>query len=280
MLKTFQFVPKLYQRHNIRDGIVVRSQFSLKLQNASYSYMSPAARTQQAFQFHSSRFANAGNVIGKIMGFFKGKEEPAPPPQESQKTPQNPIPSKESNETQLKDFDNMNLQSIGEKVMQKMNPVDAARYEQDVKAGKFDMNTFRAQLQAATKLEGAVDAMKWVPGASKLKDMLGSTQQQIGEVQIMIKIIDVMTADEKANPDQLMQRAFQQKERIAKDSGTTLQDINRLLDYYQRVKIVTKKMNDLQKEGKSVNTVADLKKTLQESGALDKELMRNIKNLR
>jgi len=175
----------------------------------------------------------------------------------------------------------MNLQNIGEKVMKKMNAADIDRYTEDTRVGRFDMNTFRAQLQAASKIGGAVDTLSWVPGVSKLKDTLNQAQQtSTPDIKIMTKIIDVMTEDERSNPDQLMQRAFKQKERIAKDSGTTLQDINRLLESYERVKLISKKVAELQKQGKPINTVGDLKKTLQESGALDKELMRNIKNLR
>jgi signal recognition particle subunit SRP54 len=77
-----------------------------------------------------------------------------------------------------------------------------------------------------------------LPGGAQVKDF----DEVAGEKQIIITkaVIQSMTKRERANPDIIK---GSQKKRIAAGSGTTIQDVNKLLKQFEAMKDMMKKMN-------------------------------------
>ena len=109
------------------------------------------------------------------------------------------------------------------------------------------------------------------------------------ESQIAIKIIDAMSVEEREKPDILLSRAFKAKQRIAEASGTTAQDINRVvscvvnwlyrqLDQFQVTQAVMMKMHQYKKQNKPLpEDMAGLLSMIQTSGGLPKNVTEILK---
>ena len=89
------------------------------------------------------------------------------------------------------------------------------------------------------------EILKMLPGASKIK---GLENAKIDEKQMdrVEAIIYSMTTQEKTTPDIINGR----KKRIAKGSGTSIQDVNRLLKQFEDMKKMMKQMTNMQQKGK------------------------------
>ncbi len=88
-------------------------------------------------------------------------------------------------------------------------------------AGQFDMNDMLAQLKQIKKMSmsGAVNAMK-----EKIKD---------GSIDAQIKILEAMTATERADPEKIFANA---KTRIAETAGVTVRDVEHIIKQYLKMK--------------------------------------------
>lgn len=64
----------------------------------------------------------------------------------------------------------------------------------------------------------------------RFRDMLEKSKDSIvPEIQSHISLIEAMTPEDRANPDRLMQGSFKEKQKIAQQTGQTIQDVNRLV---------------------------------------------------
>ena len=85
-----------------------------------------------------------------------------------------------------------------------------------------------------------------LPGAGKIKGLENAKvdEKQMDRVEA---IIYSMTTQEKTTPDIIN---ASRKKRIAKGSGTTIQDVNRLLKQFEDMKKMMKQMTSMQQKGK------------------------------
>ncbi len=111
--------------------------------------------------------------------------------------------------------------------------------EKKLKSGKFDLDDFRNQIQQMGKMGGITGLLDKLPGAGMLPSGAKSKLNDKTFVQIEA-IINSMTAKERRFPDIIR---GSRKRRIALGSGTTLQDVNRLLKQFTQMQKMMKRFN-------------------------------------
>jgi signal recognition particle subunit SRP54 len=123
--------------------------------------------------------------------------------------------------------------SLIEKVEAEVDKKEAARLADKVARDKFTLEDLRSQLQQVKKMGPLSSLVSMIPGAGKINE------DDIDEKAIvrMQAILDSMTAKEREYPQIINGH---RKKRIAKGSGTTVQEINRLLKQYLQMKKMMK----------------------------------------
>ena len=124
-----------------------------------------------------------------------------------------------------------------EKAQENFNEENARKLEQKMRKNTFDLEDYLAQLNQIKKMGSIQDILGMLPGinASDLSDA------EIDE-SILSKteaIILSMTPYERTHPDSLN---ASRKKRIAAGSGTTPQDVNKLLKQFDEVKKLTRSL--------------------------------------
>lgn len=111
--------------------------------------------------------------------------------------------------------------------------------EKKIRKNEFTLEDFRDQLKQISKMGSLTDILGMIPGMKKLKDMKDMKPDE-KEIVRIVAIIDSMTRKERLN---YLIIDGQRRKRIARGSGTTVQDVNRLLKSYVDIKKVMKKMS-------------------------------------
>jgi signal recognition particle subunit SRP54 len=119
--------------------------------------------------------------------------------------------------------------SLIEKVETEIDQKEAARLAERVAKDKFTLEDLRSQLQQVKKMGPLSSLVSMIPGAGKISE--GDIDEKA--IHRMQAILDSMTKKEREFP-QIINGA--RKKRIAKGSGTTVQEINRLLKQYLQMK--------------------------------------------
>ena len=99
---------------------------------------------------------------------------------------------------------------------------------------EFTLEDFQQQLKDIKKLGPLSSLVQMLPGAPKI-----NVEDGEGQLKKVEAIINSMTTEERRNPRILNSS---RKKRITKGSGTTVQDINRLLKSYEEMKSMMKKL--------------------------------------
>lgn len=151
--------------------------------------------------------------------------------------------------------DNVEAQ-ISEKELQKMEeklPSGMKETAQRMMSGQFDMNDMLAQLKQIKKMSSFSGLLKMVPGMS---GAVAAMKEKIkdGSVDAQIKILEAMTAEERANPDKIFANS---KARIAETAGCTVRDVEHIIKQYSKMK---QQMAMLQRMGGMDAVMEKLKK--------------------
>ncbi|MDR1940343.1 MAG: signal recognition particle protein [Clostridiales bacterium] len=127
--------------------------------------------------------------------------------------------------------------SLIEKAEQAFTEEESKKLEKKIRESSFDFNDYLTQLESIKKMGGIKDLLGMLPGGSQIKDV----DEAFGEKQIALTkaIIQSMTKKERANPEIIK---GSQKKRISAGSGTTIQDINKLLKQFENMKVMMKQM--------------------------------------
>ncbi len=115
---------------------------------------------------------------------------------------------------------------------------DARELEQKIRKNEFTLADFRKQLTQIRKMGSIQDILGMIPGMKKIKSLKEMTPDE-GELVRIGAIIDSMTIKERRN--HLLIDGSRRK-RIAGGSGTTVQDVNRLLKNYSEMRKMMKRM--------------------------------------
>ena len=129
--------------------------------------------------------------------------------------------------------------SLVEQVEQQVDKDKAQKLAEKVAKGKkFDLNDMRDQLEQMQNMGGLAGLMDKLPGMGQIPDHV-KAQVTGKEVPRMVAIINSMTKKERRNPALLN---GSRRSRIAKGSGMTPADINKLMKQYQQMEKMMSKM--------------------------------------
>ena len=136
--------------------------------------------------------------------------------------------------------------SLVEKAMENIDQKEAELLEKKMRQGTFDLNDMAAQLKQISKLGGASGVLSLLPGMGKIKDKIQDAGLDDRLLKRQQAIISSMTPYEKRNPKILN---ASRRRRIAQGSGTSIQDINKLLKQHRDMETMMKRMGKLGKKG-------------------------------
>jgi signal recognition particle subunit SRP54 len=128
--------------------------------------------------------------------------------------------------------------TLVEKAQATMDMREARFLEQKIRKNEFTLDDFRSQLTQIGKMGSIQDILGMIPGMKKIKAFKDATPDE-GELGRITAIIDSMTGKERRN--HLIIDGSRRK-RIARGSGTTVQDVNRLLKNYTEMRKMMKRM--------------------------------------
>lgn len=136
--------------------------------------------------------------------------------------------------------------SLIEKAQEAVDADDAAAMEQKLRKGGFTLETFLEQMQMVKKM-GSIDSLlKMIPGAGKALKKAQGMQLPEDEMKRIEAIIRSMTVKERLNHKILN---GSRRLRIAKGSGTRVQDVNQLLKRFVEAQKMMKKMQKMGPKG-------------------------------
>ena len=132
--------------------------------------------------------------------------------------------------------------SLVERAAESIQVEDAEKLAQRLAKGQFDMNDLRGQLQQMTRMGGLGALAGMLPGVKQVKQAMASGAVNDRVLVRMDAIIGSMTVKERAKPELLNAK---RKIRVAKGSGTTVQDVNKLLKMHQEMAGAMKKIRKM-----------------------------------
>ncbi|MCB2009489.1 MAG: signal recognition particle protein [Geminicoccaceae bacterium] len=116
---------------------------------------------------------------------------------------------------------------------------EAAKVARKMEKGRFDLADMRMQLSQVTKMGGLGGMMGMLPGVGKIRQQMAEAKFDERIVMRQCAIIDSMTPQERRNPQVIH---ASRRKRIAAGSGTTVQDVNKLLKQHRQMQDMMKKM--------------------------------------
>ncbi len=130
------------------------------------------------------------------------------------------------------------LMSIVEKVENVIDKEEASETAKKMQKGKFDLEDFLNQLKQIKKLGSIENIIKMLPGVPKELKGAKVDPKQLGHVEA---IIQSMTKNERKDPSILK---ASRKIRIAKGSGRSVEEVNRLLKQFEQMKLMMKNLKN------------------------------------
>ena len=136
------------------------------------------------------------------------------------------------------------ITSLVEKAQAQFDEVEAKKLEAKLRKNKFDFADFKMQLEQIKKMGNMKDLLGMIPGlGSKVKD-LDINDDSFKGIEAMI---NSMTPAERADPDLI---DGSRKKRIAKGSGTDIQEVNNFMKQFEQMRDMMKNMNKMGAFGK------------------------------
>jgi len=129
--------------------------------------------------------------------------------------------------------------TLVEKAQDVVDERKAKRLEAKMRKNRFDLEDLRDQLGSLKKMGPLKQVMEMMPGMNKMMPEGGATEAQEQQLKRMEACIDSMTPKERRHPQILN---GPRKRRIAKGSGTSVEEINRLLRQYGQMRKLMKRL--------------------------------------
>ena len=130
--------------------------------------------------------------------------------------------------------------SLVERAQQAFDEDEAARLNKKIRQNNFSFEDFYSQLQQIKKMGNIKDLMGMVPGMGQAVKDVDISNDSFKPIEA---IIQSMTLKERQNPDLLNSS---RKIRIAKGSGTSIQQVNNLMKQFEDMRKMMKMMNKVQ----------------------------------
>jgi signal recognition particle subunit SRP54 len=136
--------------------------------------------------------------------------------------------------------------SLVERAAETIQVEEAEKLAAKMAKGKFDLDDLRAQLQQMQRMGGLGALAGMMPGMKGMKDAAAKAADSKALTH-MEAMLSSMTAKERSKPEIINAK---RKIRIAKGSGTTVQEINKLLKMHQEMSTVMKRLKKMGGLGK------------------------------
>ena len=133
-----------------------------------------------------------------------------------------------------------------EKAAETVDEEEAEKLAAKMMAGKFDLDDYAKQLKQITKMGSISSIVGMLPGMGQAKEALENANLDKTVLAKQGAMISSMTMKERRTPDIIK---ASRKKRIAAGSGTTVQDVNKLLKQFDDMSTMMKKMRKLGQKG-------------------------------
>ena len=124
--------------------------------------------------------------------------------------------------------------SLVEKAAEEIDKEEAEKLQEKLKKNKFDFNDFLSQLRQMSKMGGVEAILKMLPGGGKIAGIPGFDSSQFNRMEA---IICSMNKKERENPDII---DMSRRRRIAKGSGTTVEQVSQLIKQFTNMRKMMK----------------------------------------
>jgi len=137
--------------------------------------------------------------------------------------------------------------SLVEKAAETIEAEEAEKLAKKLQKGTFDLDDFAKQLQQMQKMGGLSSLMGMLPGMNTAQmQQLKKAKLDDGVVKRQLAVLSSMTPKERKNPDLIK---ASRKQRIASGSGTSVQDVNKLLKQHKDATRIMKRVQKMGKKG-------------------------------
>ncbi|HCY45892.1 MAG TPA: signal recognition particle protein, partial [Flavobacteriales bacterium] len=130
--------------------------------------------------------------------------------------------------------------SLVERAQMQFDEEEAKKLEKKIRKNTFDFNDFIGQIQQIKKMGNMKDLLGMIPGMGKALKNVDIDDDAFKGIE---SIIQSMTNAERTTPELI---DVSRKKRIARGSGTSVEDVNKLLKQFQETKKMMKLMSNKQ----------------------------------
>ena len=141
--------------------------------------------------------------------------------------------------------------TLVEKASEQIDKDEAEKLQKKILKGRFSLVDYAKQLDQLTKMGGIQGFLKYLPGMTGLKEKVEQSEENNDIFKKQKAIISSMTKKEKSYPDIVK---ASRKLRISKGSGTSVQDINKLLKQFKKMSQMMKKFGKNKNLQSMINT--------------------------
>jgi len=142
-----------------------------------------------------------------------------------------------------------------ERASETIDQEEAEKLARKMMKGTFDLEDYAAQIRQISKMGSLQSIIGMLPGAAKLQAQMGSAKLDPKILGRQAAIISSMTLKERRLPDLIK---ASRKKRIAAGSGTSVQDVNKLLKQFEDMSTIMKRMGKMGQKGLMRNGLAAL----------------------
>jgi len=136
--------------------------------------------------------------------------------------------------------------SLVEKASETIEEEDAKRLAAKIEKGQFDLEDMAKQLRQMRKMGGLEGLLGMLPGVAKVKKQLAQANVDESMLKRHEAIISSMTKGERKRPEIIK---ASRRQRIATGSGTSVQEVNRLLKQFFETQKMMKRVTKLGQKG-------------------------------
>ena len=137
--------------------------------------------------------------------------------------------------------------SLVEKAAETIEQDEAEKLAKKLEKGKFDLDDLGQQLKQMQKMGGLSDMLKLLPGMSRAQQaQIKNANVDDGMVKRQLAILSSMTPRERRRPEIIK---ASRKQRVAAGSGTTVQEINKLLKQHKEASRMVKRVSKMSRKG-------------------------------
>ena len=137
--------------------------------------------------------------------------------------------------------------SLVEKAAETIEAEEAEKLAKKMQKGTFDLDDFAKQLQQMQKMGGLSSMMNMLPGMNSAQmQQIKNAKIDDGMVKRQLAVLSSMTPKERQKPELIK---ASRKQRIAAGSGTTVQEVNKLLKQFMTMNKMMKKVGKMGKKG-------------------------------